>query len=489
MGGDGARVPLGIKLAYAIGRCAEAVKGRAFETFLFFYYVQVLGLPGSLSGLAVGIALFFDALTDPLAGWVSDGWRSRWGRRHPFMFAAPLPLAIFFYLLFIPPDGLPKWQLFAWLTCFAVLTRAAMTLFHVPHLALGAELSSDYIERTQIVAFRSFAGIVGSALAGGMGLFYFFASTPEFEKGQMNAGAYPGFAAFCALLMVAAILVCVVGTRKTISALPTPSAAGRSYHPFHAYRGIYRALKNASFRALFVGVVLIAIAAGAHSTMLLHIGTFFFALSSEQIGYYVPVMATGALLAVPVTGVLHRRFDKKPTFIVVYTGALLISISPVLLRLVELFPGNDHPLLLPILLLCMGVSTFGGVVGGITAGSMMADIADEHELETGEREEGIFFGALAFSGKTASAMGHAVAGIGLDLIRWPRGGDLLPADIPADTIWNLGFFFGPTMTAFGVAALVFFSRYRLSRSSHATILAELRERRGELGARERVRRS
>ena len=93
MGNDGARVPLGIKLAYAVGRCAEAVKGRAFETFLFFYYVQVLGLPGSLSGLAVGIALFFDAVTDPLAGWVSDGWRSRWGRRHPFMIAAPLPLA------------------------------------------------------------------------------------------------------------------------------------------------------------------------------------------------------------------------------------------------------------------------------------------------------------------------------------------------------------------------------------------------------------
>ena len=195
MGDDGARVPLGIKLAYASGRCAEAVKGRAFETFLFFYYVQVLGLPGSLSGLAVGIALFFDAVTDPLAGWVSDGWRSRWGRRHPFMLAAPLPLAVFFYLLFIPPDGLSQWQLFGWLTCFAVLTRAAMTLFHVPHLALGAELSSDYIERTHIVAFRSFVGILGSALAGGMGLFYFFASTPEFEKGQMNAAAYPGFAA------------------------------------------------------------------------------------------------------------------------------------------------------------------------------------------------------------------------------------------------------------------------------------------------------
>jgi Na+/melibiose symporter-like transporter len=431
----------------------------------------------------VGIALAFDAVTDPVAGWISDNWHSRWGRRHPFMLAAPIPLAVCFYLLFVPPDDLSQWQLFAWLTSFAVLTRAAMTLFHVPHLALGAELSSDYVERTQIVAIRALAGILASALAGGMGLFYFFASTPEFEKGQMNADAYPSFAAFCALTMAVAILICVAGTRSSIPRLKGPPSERKSFHPFQAYRGTYRALQNPSFRALFIGVVLIAIAAGAHSTMMLHMGTFFFALTSEQIGYYVPTMATGALLAVPVTGLLHNRFDKKPTFIGIYCGALLFSIAPVVLRLVELFPANGHPLLLPLLLVSMGVTTFGGVVGGITGASMMADIADEHALETGEREEGIFFGALSFSGKAASALGHTVAGLGLDLIRWPRGADVLLESIPPETIWNLGFFYGPTMTTFAVVALLFFSRYRLSRERHRDILAELaaRTQRADVG--------
>jgi len=111
----GGAVPLGIKLAYATGRAAESIKVRAFDTFLFFYYVQVLGLSGSRSGLALGIAMVFDAITDPVAGWISDGWRSRWGRRHPFMLAAPIPLAVCFYLLFIPPADLSQWQLFAWL--------------------------------------------------------------------------------------------------------------------------------------------------------------------------------------------------------------------------------------------------------------------------------------------------------------------------------------------------------------------------------------
>jgi Na+/melibiose symporter-like transporter len=479
---DGGTVPLGTKLAYATGRAAESIKGRAFDTFLFFYYVQVLGLSGSRSGLALGIAMVFDAITDPVAGWISDGWRSRWGRRHPFMLAAPIPLAVCFYLLFVPPAHLSQWQLFAWLTTFAVLTRAAMTLFHVPHLALGAELSSDYIERTQIVAVRTLVGVLGAALTAGMGFFYFFASTPEYENGQMNAEAYPGFAAFCAVVMAMAILVCVVGTRGSIPRLPAPPSESRSLHPLHAYRGTYRALKNPSFRALFVGVVLIAIATGAHTNLMLHIGTFFFALTSKQIGYYVPTMAGGALLAAVVTGRLHQRFDKKPTFVALYCGALLFSVAPVALRLVDLFPGNGHPFLLPMLLICAGVSTFGGVVGGITAGSMMADIADEHELRAGKREEGIFFGALSLSGKAASALGHTVAGLGLDLIHWPRGAHVLPGEIPPETIWSLGFFYGPTLTFFSVAALLFFSRYRLTRQRHESILAELVARRGPIGS-------
>lgn len=91
-----------IKYAYSIGRAAEGIKTRAFEFFLFFYYVQVLGLSGSLSGLAVGIALIVDAVIDPLIGSISDNMQSRHGRHHPFMYASVLPLVVTFYLLFDP---------------------------------------------------------------------------------------------------------------------------------------------------------------------------------------------------------------------------------------------------------------------------------------------------------------------------------------------------------------------------------------------------
>src|SRR5689334_20861842 len=94
------------KFAYGIGQMAEQIKISGFDVFVFFYFQQVLGLSGSLSGTAVGIALIFDALIDPFTGSISDNWKSPRGRRHPFMYAAALPLAVFWFALFFPPQGM-----------------------------------------------------------------------------------------------------------------------------------------------------------------------------------------------------------------------------------------------------------------------------------------------------------------------------------------------------------------------------------------------
>ena len=134
-------VPFSSKLAFGVGQFAEGLKNTAFAAFVLFYYNQVLGLPGTLAGAALFIALVVDAVTDPLAGSLSDNHKSRLGRRHPFMYASAVPLGMAFVGLFAPPSGLGEWGLFAWLVAFAILTRVAMTLYHVPHLALGAEMT------------------------------------------------------------------------------------------------------------------------------------------------------------------------------------------------------------------------------------------------------------------------------------------------------------------------------------------------------------
>ena len=133
-----ARVPLRTKTWYGLGQAAEGVKNTSFSTFLLFYFTAVLGLPGSTAGLALFIALLFDAVTDPLAGAVSDRLHHRLGRRHPFMIASALPLGVFFALLFSPPAGLGEQGLFAWLLVLAVLVRASMTLFQPVLITLAA---------------------------------------------------------------------------------------------------------------------------------------------------------------------------------------------------------------------------------------------------------------------------------------------------------------------------------------------------------------
>ncbi len=155
-------VSLYTKTAFGFGQIGEGVKNSAFSYFLLFFYSQVLGLSATLTGLALFIATTFDAITDPIAGSISDRFQHRWGRRHPFMYAAAIPLGVTFALLFRPPAELGELGTFLWLVSFTLLVRGSMTLYHVPHMALGAELSEDYHERTTIVAFRTIVGLAGA---------------------------------------------------------------------------------------------------------------------------------------------------------------------------------------------------------------------------------------------------------------------------------------------------------------------------------------
>ena len=138
------------KLVYSSGGINYALKDAAFAVFVLFYYKQVLGLSGTLTGLAIALSVVWDAISDPLVGAWSDRLRSRWGRRHPLMVAAVLPLALSFIALFWPPQQVLGSQLtmFYWLLGTVLLLRTALTFFMVPYFALGAEISTDITPQT-----------------------------------------------------------------------------------------------------------------------------------------------------------------------------------------------------------------------------------------------------------------------------------------------------------------------------------------------------
>ena len=219
------KVPVSTKLVQGVGSIPDTFKNFAFNTFLLFFYNQVLGMSASLASVALGIAVVFDAITDPVIGSISDNLRSKMGRRHPLMYLSALPLAVSLFLVFVPPEFVKQagdYALLAWLLVFAILTRTAMTLFLVPWTAMMAELSDDYTERTIIVTYRYFFGWVFGASFTVATYTFIFPSTEAFTPGHLNPDGYVTFAAVVSTFVFFAVLFTTHFTRKEVQYLIQP---------------------------------------------------------------------------------------------------------------------------------------------------------------------------------------------------------------------------------------------------------------------------
>ncbi len=472
-----------MKLAFGVGQAAEGLFGAAYGTFLIFYYNQVLGMSGSLAGAAVGIALVVDAFTDPLAGSLSDHWKSRHGRRHPFMYASILPLMVSFYFLFNPPVT-SEFGLFLWLVVFSNASRTSMSLYHVPHIALGAELSEDYDERSKLVGYRMFFANVGVLFTFAVGFLYFFTPTAEFQNGQLNAAAYPGFALLLAGLMGVTIFWSGWGTRAGIPFLRVAPATQRLSLGKVLWRvllDIIAAMRSRSFRWLFFGVLVVFVMVGVNGGLDLYVFTYFWELDRASILLVICAYPVGVLLGSFFCPAFFNRFGKKAGLIFGGLSWAFWQTTPIVARLMDWFPDNGEPLLISLLVAIKVIQGASTVQANVAFGSMVADIIDEHEYETGKRQEGIFFAASSFSAKATSGIGNVIAGVTLDLISWPRGAHIrTAADVPPETLVNLGMAYGPIVAAFGFVSIWCYTHYRLTRERHAEILEELARRRAAI---------
>jgi len=428
----------------------------------------------------VGTALIIDAITDPLAGSLSDRWHSRWGRRHPFMLVSMVPLAICFFLLFAPPVR-GDVALFVWLVIFTNLTRTAMTFYHVPHLALGAELTQDYSGRVSLVGFRMFFNVLGSFSATMIGFQFFFANRPGFPVGQLDPAAYSPFAATLAVLMVVSIFWSAWGTRAAIPFLPkalVEAPVGMLGVLRRTVVDMVAALRLASFRWLFSGVLLVYLMIGTNTALDLYMYTYFWEFSSADLVKLMPAYAIGIMVGAFFGPAFQQRFGKRYALLFGTAWWAGLQVAPIVLRLLGWFPDNDSGLLLPVLFAIRVVQGAGAIQANVAFGSALADVADENELRSGRRQEGIFFSTSSFSTKFASGMGSFIAGIALDLIAFPRGAGIrTAADVAPDTIVHLGLVYGPLVLSFSVLTMWCYSHYALTRERHAGILIELEARR------------
>lgn len=469
----GGSLPLRIRFLYGLGEAGEGIKTAALETFLFFYYVQVAGLSGTLTGLALFIALLFDGVSDPLVGAWSDRTRTRLGRRHPFLYAAPVPLALALFGLFQPPE-LGQFGLFVWLTIFAIAARFAMTLYFIPHMALGAELSREFQERVAVGGWRTLFAYLGRILTLFLAFSIFFADRPGFENGQLDPSAYPPFALALGGLVVLFVICSALGTQRTTLERAPPHVKGAA--PVSTLRKLKLAWSLPSLRALWIALLIMYTYNGVQFALALHMNTYFWRLQPEQLQFVFYATTLGFILGIPLARPLANRWDKKPVYMAGVAGSCIIGSLPTLLRLAGALPANGDPTLLPILLSCAFGLGFVGALPVVLSAAMLADLADEYDHVHRGRAEGLFFGVNAFCRKASLGLGGAVAGVIVDLIRFPAKTD--PSAVPAEALTRLGIAYAPVMLTILFVGLAFMIPYNLDRRRHGAITAALASRHG-----------
>ena len=457
---------------FAAGQIPEGVQSTAFGFFLLFFYNQVLGLSGFLASLAIVVALLVDAVSDPVIGSWSDGIRHRWGRRHPFMYAAAAPFALCFYFLFSPPAGLTETQVFIWLVVFSVLTRTTQSVYSIPHTSLTAELSTDYHERTLLSSLRSVLQSVGTLMVFLIGLQIFFGATPEYPNGQLNPAAYPRFAGMFSIVIFIGVLLTAYGTHSYIPYLPQANPNGHRFSLWQVMREAGMAFGLRSFKAVVLTAVLFGMTMGMVSALSIYLGTLYFEFSLELIGLSFPASILGSFLGAGLAAPLGRIFQEKKTLLM---GGLiwyaLWNTLPIILSLLELFPKPGDPLLFYLVMTSNAICSMGIGVLTVMIGSMIADITDQHEEKHGSRNEGIYFAASSFAAKAIGGFGIVVSGIVVDLAGIQRNATV--ETINPESLRTLAMAMGPGVLLMIGVTVVAASFYDLSRAEHGRIRAAI----------------
>jgi len=455
-------VALSTKIYYGFGSVAYGVKNNGFSYLLLFFYVQVIGLEPYMAGLAMFIVMACDAVSDPIIGHISDNWHSRWGRRHPFMYFSALPVALSYYFLWNPPD-LSQNAMFIYFIVLAVLVRTLITMFEIPSTSMVPEFTDDYDQRTSILGFRFFFGWWGGLTIAVLGYKIFFAATDEYPYGQLNPEAWPVYGAFASVIIFIAILVSAIGTHKHIPNLKQPPIS----QPFslkRTFNELRDTLSNRNFLIIFISAVISAMAGGVNASLVLYFNTYFWELTTDQIGTLNYVYFFSAAFALIMTPRLTRGRNKQTVAIWVWlTGALILPL-PIILRLIGFFPDNGSDWLLPLLMLHGLIDVSVMIMAGILISSMIADIVEESQRSTGRRSEGLFFAGQSFAGKVVHGFGMFATGIILTAIAFPR--DAVPGEVPMEILLNLAYIYVPLVIVFYSLAVFCLSRYRITRESH-----------------------
>ncbi len=350
-------------ILYGVGSIAFGVHLAVLTSALLLFYNQVVGLPAAWVGGAMMVTLIFDAICDPLIGEWSDHTRSRWGRRHPFMYASAIPAAVAFYFLFDPPMGWTQGHLLVYFVVMLVLVRVLLSLYEIPSSALGPELTLDYDQRTSLMSARFFFGTLGGAAISVLALQVFLRKDATHPLGLLSRVGYRETAIAASITIFFSIIISCVGTQRFIGTLVhAPRVVGTWREKFRELRGT---LTNRSFMALTAAGIIGAISTGLRQGLDFYISAYFFELTPAQMSYLAASALFAAFAGVVLAPAISRRFGKKWAMIATFFASLFASIAPIAMRLIGMLPANGTGALFAIVFIFQFFAATLGLTGFI----------------------------------------------------------------------------------------------------------------------------
>lgn len=455
------------KLAYGAGDLGPAITANILVFYLMFFFTNVVGLNVGLASVILLIGKVWDAVNDPLVGVLSDRTKSKWGRRHPWMFWGAIPFGVFFFLQWIIPKFSDnpvtnQWGLFWYYVIIAILSQSFYTIVNLPYTALTPELTQDYNERTSLNSFRFAFSIGGS-------IFSLLLALGIFSAVKANSATqYLVLAGVCSIFSIVPLYLCIWGTRDRVAI----TEARRQATEIEDITPIKEQLKIVFSNKPFLYVIGIYLCSWLGVQVTASIIPYFVVnwmgmreAESPLVALAVQGTALGMLF---VWSKISQKVGKKAVY---FMGMGLWIMAQAGLFFVQ--PGQ-----LGWMYFLAVIAGFGVSVAYLIPWSMIPDVIELDELQTGKRREGIFYGFMVLLQKVGLALGLFLVGQALQWSGFVEKVSGQPTPIqPGSALLAIRIAIGPlpTLALIGGVILAYF--YPITKEVHAEILLKLQERR------------
>jgi Na+/melibiose symporter-like transporter len=461
---------LRLKLGYGLGSVADGAMAGLGGLVLFFYN-QVVGVPAAIVSLALAVMTLSDAFFDVLIGFASDRTRSRFGRRHLFIYASMLLTPIGLYVRWHPPHHWPDAWMFWYVLLGGMFMNISFALYTVPAGALAPELAPGYHDRTVLLSYRWTLGALSTALATILTYGVFLRPTREHPIGQLNGAGYGPLSLAVTVIVVAGMLALAIGTHGRIRRLHKPPPSRRA-ELRAGLRDVWITLSNWNFAVAILAGVVAGLGTGLETGLRLYFATYFWNLNSGDLLILTLVTIPAPIFAGLVGSRLSARWGKKRACMSLFFASVLVGNLPMLLKLIGVLRLGASPQLLAILSAAYFSAVILGVGGFVIVSAMIADIVEDVQVKTGRRSEGLLFTADLLPTRIVGSISTLFPGLLLAWVAFPV--HARPGPLALALMTRVAWVYLPATVLISLVSISIWSLYRIDQTSHERNLERLR---------------